>query len=152
MYEHSVNAPNYKRCININRREAAVRAATWRRREEEKAVCRVKPDRGRRGGRHRRQISDRQRHETVVLLDVSLEDIWTRAENALESGSVQLHALQGATGHHGGGARAVHQERDFTWWGEKTRGWWAPTGHIARGHASPSSEETRLTGLTNSVT
>lgn len=67
-----------KATFNINRREAAVPAATWRCEEEEKAVCRREAwtwGWGGWEGRHRRPISDRQRHKTVVLLDVSFEDI-----------------------------------------------------------------------------
>lgn len=68
-----------KATLNRNRREAAVPAATWRCEEEEKAVCRGEARTGREeereARRHRRPISDRQRHETVVLLDVSFEDI-----------------------------------------------------------------------------
>jgi len=65
-----------KATFNINRREAAVPAATWRCEQEEKAVCRGEArTAGRRKGRHRRQISDGQRHKTVVLLDVPFEDI-----------------------------------------------------------------------------
>lgn len=67
-----------KATLNRNRREAAVPAATWRCEEEEKAVCRGEAQKGWGGGRkgrQRRPISDRQRHKTVVLLDVSFEDI-----------------------------------------------------------------------------
>lgn len=68
-----------KATFNINRREAAVPAATWRCEEEEKAVCSREAWTWGWGvgweGRHRRPISDRQRHKTVVLLDVSFEDI-----------------------------------------------------------------------------
>lgn len=73
-------------------------------------------------GRDRRQISDRQWHKTVVLLDVSLEDIWARAKNTFKPRSVQLHTLQGPAGDHGGSARTIHEKCDFTWGREKGQG------------------------------
>lgn len=64
------------------------------------------------------RASDRQGHEAVVLLDVALEDVGARAENALEPWPVQLDALQRATGHHGGCTGPVHQQSDLAWRGE----------------------------------
>lgn len=58
--------------------------------------------------------SDGQRHEAVVLLDVAFEDVRAGSKHALEARPVQLHALQGAAGDHGGGAGAVHQQSDLT--------------------------------------
>lgn len=59
--------------------------------------------------------SDGERHEAVVLLDVAFENVRTWTQDALEAGSVQLDALQGAAGDHGGGAGSVHQQGDLTW-------------------------------------
>lgn len=64
-------------------------------------------------GRRRRQISDRQWHKTVVLLDVSFEDIRAWAQNTFKSRSVQLHTLQRTTSNHSGSARTIHEECDF---------------------------------------
>lgn len=56
--------------LNTNRREAAVLPGGG------KAVCAREARTGDgTTGRHGRRVSDRQRHKTVVLLDVSLEDI-----------------------------------------------------------------------------
>lgn len=65
--------------------------------------------------RHRRQSSDGQWHEAVVLLDVSLEDIWAWAKDAFKPRSVQLNALQRATGNHSGSPGTIHQQGNFTW-------------------------------------
>ena len=71
--------------------------------------------RGGRGGQGAGHASDRQGHEAVVLLDVALEDVGARAEDALEPRPVQLDALQWAAGHHGGCAGPVHQQGDLAW-------------------------------------
>lgn len=59
--------------------------------------------------------SDGQRHEAVVLLDVAFEYVRTRPQDALEARPVQLDALQGPPGDHGGSAGTVHQQSDLTW-------------------------------------
>lgn len=59
--------------------------------------------------------SDGQRHKAVVLLDVAFEYVRARAQDPLEARPVELNALQGAAGDHGGGAGAVHQQSDLTW-------------------------------------
>lgn len=71
----------------------------------------------RRGGAGAEQDapSDGQRHEAVVLLDVAFEDVRTRAQDTLEARPVQLDALQGPPGDHGGSAGTVHQQSDLTW-------------------------------------
>lgn len=46
--------------------------------------------------------SDSERDEAVVALNVSLEDLGAGAQHALEARPVQLHALEGSPGHHGG--------------------------------------------------
>lgn len=59
--------------------------------------------------------SDGQRHEAVVLLDVAFEYVRARPQDTLETGPVQLDALQGPPGDHGGSAGTVHQQSDLTW-------------------------------------
>lgn len=72
--------------------------------------------RGKGGGRRRRRDpSDGQRDEAVVLLDVSFENVRAGTQDALEARSVQLHTLQGAAGDHSGSAGAVHQQGNLTW-------------------------------------
>lgn len=56
----------------------------------------------------------RQRDEAVVLGDVALQDVSTRAKNTLESSSIQLDALQRSLGYDRGCARTVKEESNFT--------------------------------------
>lgn len=119
-------AGGWKRGGETQRGEAKGEARKWR-----KATCVGGPEvgkeqkrgtgrgggvggRGGEGGVVTRAPSDRQRDETVILLDVAFEDVRTRAQDALEARPVQLDALQGAAGDHGGGAGAVHQQSDLT--------------------------------------
>ena len=80
-----------------------------------RGAARAERLRGGRGGQGAGHASDRQGHEAVVLLDVALEDVGARAEDALEPRPVQLDALQWAAGHHGGCAGPVHQQGDLAW-------------------------------------
>lgn len=64
--------------------------------------------------------SDRQRHKAVVLLDVAFEDVWAGTQDTLKARPIELDALQGAAGNHGGGAGAVHQQSNLTWGKKKT--------------------------------
>lgn len=57
--------------------------------------------------------SDGQGDEAVVTLDAPLEDLGAGAQHALEAGPVQLHALEGPAGHHGGRPGPVQQQRDL---------------------------------------
>lgn len=61
-----------------------------------------------------RQLSGRnrldgERNETVVSLNVSLEDFRARTEHSFEAGPIQLHALQGSARHHRGSPRPIEQ-------------------------------------------
>lgn len=58
--------------------------------------------------------SDGERDEAVVSLDVPLEDLGAGAQHTLKARPVQLHALEGAAGHHRGRPRTVQQQRDLT--------------------------------------
>lgn len=57
--------------------------------------------------------SDGEGDEAVVALDVALEDLGAGAQHALETGPVQLHALEGTAGHHGGRPGPVQEQRDL---------------------------------------
>lgn len=93
----------------LNRQEAANASGHVALHRGSQAVCICEACVGGREG------SDRQRYKTVVLLDVALENIRARTQDAFESGAVELHALQWATGNDCGSTRAVHQESYFTW-------------------------------------
>lgn len=80
--------------------------------EREKAVCRSEARTGREA---QRRVSDGQRHKAVVLLDVSLEDIWAWAKDTLKPRPVQLNTLQRATCNHCGSPGTIHQQGNFTW-------------------------------------
>lgn len=60
------------------------------------------------------ELSHCEGDETVVSLNVPLEDLGARPQHALEAGPVQLHALERAPGHHGGRPGTVQQQGDFT--------------------------------------
>lgn len=66
------------------------------------------------------QGSDGEGDEAVVTLNVPLEDLGAGAQHALEAGPVQLDALEGPPGHHGGRPGPVQQQRNLPW---GARGW-----------------------------
>lgn len=66
--------------------------------------------------------SDGEGDEAVVALDVPLEDLGAGAQHTLEAGPVQLHALEGPPGHHGGRPGPVQQQRDLPWGRERASG------------------------------
>lgn len=57
----------------------------------------------------RRNHLDGERNETVVSLNVSLEDFRTRTEHSFEAGPIQLHALQGSACHHRSSSGTIEQ-------------------------------------------
>lgn len=61
-----------------------------------------------------RKVSDRQRYKTVVLLDVSLENIRARTQDTFKSGSIELYTFQQATSNNCGSTGTVHQQSYFT--------------------------------------
>lgn len=86
--------------------------------------------------------SDGQRDEAVVALDVPLEDLGDGAQHALEAGPVQLDALEGPPGHHGGRPGPVQQQRDLPWGrgcgsGPRLHKATRPTAGLVRGGRSP---------------
>lgn len=62
----------------------------------------------------RHHNSDRERDEAVVLLNVPLENIWTRPKHSLKSGSVQFDTLQRSLGCHGSSPGAVQHQSNLT--------------------------------------
>lgn len=94
------------------------------------------------GGGRRAAGSDGQRDEAVVALDVPLEDLGDGAQHALEAGPVQLDALEGPPGHHGGRPGPVQQQRDLPWGrgcgsGPRLHKATRPTAGLVRGGRSP---------------
>lgn len=86
--------------------------------------------------------SDGQRDEAVIALDVPLEDLGDGAQHALEAGPVQLDALEGPPGHHGGRPGPVQQQRDLPWGrgcgsGPRLHKATRPTAGLVRGGRSP---------------
>lgn len=62
----------------------------------------------------RHHNSDWERDEAVVLLNVPLENIWTRPKHSLKSGSVQFDTLQRSLGCHGSSPGAVQHQSNLT--------------------------------------
>lgn len=52
--------------------------------------------------------------QTVVLLDVALENIRAGPQDTLKPGSIELYTFQEATSNHGGSTGTVHQQSYFT--------------------------------------
>ena len=76
--------------------------------------------------------SDGEGDEAVVTLDVPLEDLGAGPQHALEAGPVQLHALEGAPGHHSGRPGPVQEQCNLPWGRERvTSGAW-PGGRAVR--------------------
>lgn len=85
------------------------------------------------------QGSDGEGDETVVALDVPLEDLRAGAQHALEAGPVQLDALEGPPGHHGGCPGPVQQQRDLPWGATGWSGAQPPgAAHTAQIHRIPT--------------
>lgn len=84
--------------------------------------CQLPASTGRARAQQQERGSDGEGDEAVVALDVPLEDLGAGAQHALEAGPVQLHALEGPPGHHGGRPGPVQQQRDLPWGRERASG------------------------------